>query len=218
MMTTPATRMHYYAGLDLGQAHEFTALAIVEKAVVQERFGAEAAEPTYAVRHLERFPMGTPYAEIFERVVQTVDKPPLDRVRLVVDQTGVGAAVMEMLRAMRDRPWPVSVTISAGLNTESDGCCGWLIPKKDLVGMLQVLLQTRRLKVAGTLPEAGLLVEELMKFKMKPQPVNTSDPLAAWRDGQHDDMVFAVAIAVWQGERELNCGQWYQPMVLGGRR
>ena len=31
---------------------------------------------------------------------------------------------------------------------------------------------------------------------MKPAPINSSDS-EAWREGQHDDLVFAVALAAW---------------------
>jgi hypothetical protein len=54
----------------------------------------------------------------------------------------------------------------------------WQVPKKDLVGTLQVLLQDQRLKVAARLPDVPTLVDELMNFQMKPVPPST-DPLAA---------------------------------------
>jgi hypothetical protein len=31
----------------------------------------------------------------------------------------------------------------------------------------------------------------------------TNEVFGAWREGQHDDLVLAVAIAVWQAERRM---------------
>lgn len=192
----------YFVGLDLGQPHEFTALAVVEKTSVADHEGKR--HTGYAVRHLERFAIGTPYGEVFDRVVGMFASPPLKDGTLVIDQTGVGKPVVKVLRERDDRPSLVEVTIGAGLQAEYDGHGGWLVPKLDLVGGLQVLLQEKRLKVAESLAEANTLVRELTNFRVKPLPANTTDPLAAWREGQHDDLVFAVVLAVWQAERHCD--------------
>ena len=61
-----------------------------------------------------------------------------------------------------------------------------------------------RAVAARGLPEADLLGQELHNFQMRPRPVlAATDPLAAWREGQHDDLVLAVALAAWCGEQGL---------------
>jgi hypothetical protein len=84
---------------------------------------------------------------------------------------------------------------------------GWHVPKKDLVGLLQVLLQSRRIKAAPTLPAAPTLVQELLNFQVKITPA-ANETFGAWREGVHDDLVLAVAIAAWEGEhcRDLGVG------------
>jgi hypothetical protein len=198
-MSAVETKFSYFAGLDLGQTHESTALAIVERTSVEG--DAVAPSAIYAVRHLERFPIGTPYADVFGRVIGMFAAAPLQDGTLLVDQTGVGKPVIQLLRRRDNHPHFVPVSIAAGLEAALDGHGGWLVPKLDLVGGLQVLLQAKRLKVAESLPEAGTLVRELTNFRFKPLPANSTDPLAAWREGQHDDLVFAVALAVWEAER-----------------
>jgi hypothetical protein len=69
-----------------------------------------------------------------------------------------------------------------------------------LVNTLQVLLQTRRLQVAKTLPETTELVHELEAFRTKPTKL-AGEVDEMWRDGPHDDLVLAVALAAWMGER-----------------
>ena len=59
-------------GLDLGQATEFSALALLE---ATER---RHASPLYAVRHLHRWPLGTAYRAIVADVARLMRRPPLD--------------------------------------------------------------------------------------------------------------------------------------------
>jgi hypothetical protein len=76
------------------------------------------------------------------------------------------------------------------------------VPKKDLVGTLQVLLQEQRLKIAAQLPDVPPLAQELLNFQMKHAPLS-ADPLTAWREGPQDDLLYAIAIAAWWIERGL---------------
>jgi hypothetical protein len=68
------------------------------------------------------------------------------------------------------------------------------------LGCLQVLLQTGRLKIARALPEAGVLVKEWLACHVK-ITTTAHDTDGAWRDGAHDDLVLAVALACWYGEQ-----------------
>ena len=75
-----------------------TPLAVLERPRVQPRDPPEKRRPAYALRHLERFPLGTPYPEVVEVVRELLKTPPLPGALVAVDQTGVGRAVVEMLR------------------------------------------------------------------------------------------------------------------------
>src|SRR5579862_436703 len=135
----------YYLGLDLGQTTDFTALTVVERSV---RFGEQQPELSHAVRHMQRFQLGTPYGEIVDAVARLAGAPPLHgRVVLSVDQTGVGRPVVEMFRKVQ-LPWRVvSVTITAGrsVNVASDGDLH--VPKAELVTSLLLAFQGRRLLI-----------------------------------------------------------------------
>jgi hypothetical protein len=63
-------------------------------------------------------------------------------------------------------------------------------------------LQTRRLQIASGLPEAPLLVKELENFRVNVSLARNDSP-ESWREGQHDDLVLAAALAAWTGERAL---------------
>jgi hypothetical protein len=70
------------------------------------------------------------------------------------------------------------------------------VPKRNLVSTVQVYLQSGRLKIAGKLPEADTLARELQNFQVKIND-NAHDSYGAWREGTHDDLVLAVALALW---------------------
>ena len=85
------TAPDFILGLDLGQASDPTALAIVERIE-----GPSVEESRLAVRYLKRWPLKTPYPQIVSDVADLVKQPPLSRPVLVVDETGVGRAVVDV--------------------------------------------------------------------------------------------------------------------------
>ena len=115
---------------------------------------------------------------------------------LVVDYTGVGRPVVDLLRAGGLDPVPVTIT-GGDQATYERGV--WRVPKRDLAGAVAVLLQTGRLEVAGGLPLAPTLVTELTNFRVTIDPLTAHDSYGAWREGQHDDLVLALACAPWYG-------------------
>ncbi|MDA2918727.1 hypothetical protein MYX76_04425 [Desulfobacterota bacterium AH_259_B03_O07] len=185
----------FILGLDLGQAQDYTALGILE------RDGSSKGDRKYQLRHLDRFPLGTPYPAITEKVKQLMEKEPLrGHVLMVVDATGVGLPVIDLLNEEGLRP--IGITITGGHKAEWGGY-SYHVPKRDLVTNLQVLFQSGRLKVAESLPLARTFVNELLNFKVK---INTRghDSYEAWRDGAHDDLVLAVSLAAWYGQHQVS--------------
>lgn len=181
-------------GLDLGQAKDYTAITIME------RFHHK--KPTeYHLRHLERL-KGIPYPDQVERVAAIIKSPQLagKRITLIVDQTGVGRPVVDMIRAKR-LGVPVSAILIHGGDAVGQEGNDFRVPKRDLVGVLQVLLQGKRFVVAEAMPEAKILVNELLNFKVKINLATAHDSYEALREGDHDDLVLSAAIACWWGEK-----------------
>jgi hypothetical protein len=223
-------RYSFYVGLDLGQAVDYTAIAIIEAPlwVASDVAAADVhlpdagwqspaalspyqvgiareyevqygrpARPVLALRHLERLPLGTPYPAVVERVMRLLESEPL-RGRapvLVVDHTGVGRGIVDLFR---QRTELVAITITGGDAVSRDGD-SIRVPKRDLIAAISVLLEGRRLQIAESLPEAQTLVKELSGFQRRVTPTG-HDQYAAWREGQHDDLVLAVALAGWYRE------------------
>jgi hypothetical protein len=193
-MSTP----NYWVGLDLGQTKDPTALAVVERSKVPDAARPGRSANRFGVKYLRRWPLGTSYVQIVADVKALVDRPPLPGCSLVVDKTGVGAGVVDLLRSAGPRASLYAVTITAGTEVFAEGL-EYHVPKKDLVAVLQVALQAGRLAIAA-LPEAAVLAKELANFRVKVTAA-ANETFGAWRDGQHDDLVLAVALACWLAER-----------------
>lgn len=70
---------------------------------------------------------------------------------------------------------------------------------------MTVAFQAKRLRIAQALRLSHGLAKELSDFRVKIDPRTAHDTYGAWRDGQHDDLVLALAIAGWTAE------QWFSP-------
>jgi hypothetical protein len=200
-----APKPDYFLGLDLGQAQDFTAMAVLEQTRVEKSIGVGTTRPPvwftyYALRHLKRWPLGTSYPAIVEEVKQLVQEPPLDHPCLAVDQTGVGRAVVDMFRQAQlvARLQPIVITSGHAVTAGERGTRN--VPKKELASVLQVLLQSRRLKIARQLEHAATLQKELTAFRVKITAA-ANETFEAWRERDHDDLVLAVALAAWLAER-----------------
>jgi hypothetical protein len=219
----------YFVGVDLGQVADYTAIVVVEEPVyVQDeetRFmfnaprvgwvspaelnyahvdmlksgahGSPPTPPTLEVRHLERT-REVSYTTIAAHVASLMQRPPLaDRgAVLVVDHTGVGRGVVDMLR---ERTPLIAATITGG-TTVRQSRDEVHVPKRDLIASVGLLLEQRRLKIAEALPDARTLTEELATFRRRVTSAGHDSYEADWRTDAHDDMVLAVALAVWYRE------------------
>jgi hypothetical protein len=212
----PPPVMDHFLGLDLGQAQDPTALVVIER-----RFWPGlSSRPQYWCRHLQRWQLGTPYPEIVRDMTKLSSAigpnglPVLPGATLVIDGTGVGRAVVDMFRCVPElarRIMPVIIT--AGHATAYEGGA-WHVPKKELVGVLQVLIQTGRLKVAKSLPDAPILTKELLNFKVKITTAG-NETFEAWRERDHDDLVLGLAVALWYAEKNPPRSPQYDwPCVL----
>jgi hypothetical protein len=197
----------YITGLDLGQAADFTALVVLEQTAVRDHRGLEVAH--YAARHIERFPLGTGYPAIVSALRERFRGPPLAASLLVVDATGVGRAVVDMIR-----DGSLAATVSAWTITAGHRIGDRTVPKKDLVGAVQAALGTRRLKIAPELPLSDMLRKELETFRVKVSP-DRNETFESWRERDHDDLVLALALAVWRGELIGPPVYTPPPMIIG---
>jgi hypothetical protein len=203
----------FFVGLDLGKAHDYTAVAVVEQASYQ--VGARSpvdyqrgTEVRYAVRLLERLPLETAYPDVVRRVGRIVRSVQAEGwCTLVVDATGVGAPVVDLLRRGGLGCGMTAVTITGGERAAAVAG-GWHVPKKDLVAGLAVMLEEGRLRVARRMRWVEEFREELRNMRVKVTGAGNQQ-FGAWGEGQHDDLVLAAALACWKaaGEKSIVMGK-----------
>jgi len=199
----------FFIGVDLGQTADYTALTVLE------RHGHTPEQYTFHCRHLQRWQLRTSYAQIVQDVVQLVNSPTLarnkqDRTVLAIDATGVGAPVIDLFRRERMSAKLVPVLITAGSEvTTENGTTR--IPKRNLVSSVSVALQSGKLKISEKLQLAGTLVGELENFKAKitTSGNDTYGAGAEWREGNNDDLVLSLAMAIWCASGGVKAAKFY---------
>jgi hypothetical protein len=206
----PKGRLSYFAGLDIGQLSDHTALAVMERVYKYEEHLDIATQVEHRLVHLDRFELGTPYPEVVEKLTAFFARKPLvSRTRLAVDATGVGFAVLQDLKKARlpvREILPVLITAGDKINREGGI---WRVPKRDLIHPLRVRFEEKSIKIPADLAHLEVLTEELAGYEMKVNRKTghdsySNDP----RETPHDDLVLATALAYWSmsnrfGQRTL---------------
>src|SRR5713226_4327041 len=97
-------RARIFVGLDLGQSQDPSALSVVERTDVfvsdmDWASGERRRAWQFRVLYLERMLLGTPYPKVVERVRQVVRRSAQEgKCTLVMDATGLGTPVLDMMR------------------------------------------------------------------------------------------------------------------------
>ncbi len=175
----------FVSGLDLGQLSDFTALVSLQ-----------LVDGVFGVRRAHRWILGTPYTEIVKDLKGMYGRT-LKGSTLVVDRTGVGVAVVEMIQSSALDADVSAWCITAGSNVNMQNKT---VPKSDLVAAIHVGLGTDTLRVAPGLKFGEILRKELKTFSSK-VTADRNETFAAWREADHDDLVLALALAMWHGLR-----------------
>jgi hypothetical protein len=102
------------------------------------------------------------------------------------------------------------VSINAGVTETLNEHGIWHVAKLLLVSTVQALLHDGRLQIQKDLPEAPILKLELEDFRA------TVTDSGRWtfgaRSGAHDDLVLALALALWRASRRAP--MYIHPSVL----
>jgi hypothetical protein len=217
-----------FSGFDLGQAADFTALAVTrqvergDRAAVLDRYRAAVAawqkdrsapKPArprlhvYEVAYLRVWDLGTDYTVIAADAAALYNRAPLAGSHLCLDFTGVGRPVAELLRAAGVDARTRRVTITGGKTVSEDEARGEAhVPKTELVATAVALLQQGLVKVARGIAHADRLKKELSQFTVKVSARSGAEQSGAWADGQHDDLCLSLMLALWLGERNAAGG------------
>jgi hypothetical protein len=186
----PTATQEFYLGLDCGQAQDYSAISILQKQANR-----------YDVVYLERLPLDMPYPAQIEHIFQICNKKPISTANkvLAIDYTGVGRPIVDLAQDRGLHPIGVAITGGNSVSWNEDKTRA-SVPKRDLIAGLQISAQNDRLKVASGLQYGPVLAEELQSFKVKIDPRTAHDSYGSWREGEHDDLILSLAIALWIAE------------------
>jgi hypothetical protein len=206
-------RKSYVVGVDLGQSQDPTALCVIEHADGVTDPGSDYEVHTGITRSLqkkaqqnrvirmERPPLNTSYSGVVQHVKQLLDRDLLrgnedqKPAELVIDAGGVGRGVADMFRDAGMKP--ICVTITGGLETTCTGPNRYNVAKHALITDLDALIHhpDHPLRFSKHLREQAALAEEIADFTKNTRAAGRNTYEA--RQGRHDDMVLAVALAAW---------------------
>lgn len=165
---------------------------------------AEESVPTpYNLRHVQRFPLRVAYTDIVKYVAGFLSLPQLTgQSILLLDATGVGAPVVDIFKekfkqlSIPVKLHPITITGGKRVGHDAKDPRHFYVPKRDLATAVKVMLDGFRLRIDQALPQRKLLQRELENFKVKITTA-ANDTYEAWREGDHDDLVLAIAMACW---------------------
>jgi hypothetical protein len=147
------------------------------------------------VHGIVRIPLGTPYPRVVEIIKDVVRSPQLrNRCALVVDASGVGEPVVDMLRHADLGCAMTAVTITGGRSNRGYS----YVAKHNLMTGLLLALENGRLKIARRMKDVGALVNEFLSVRVHDNGSMSAD------GASHDDLVMAIALACWKSKRGWN--------------
>ena len=207
-----ATR-RWSVGIDIGQATDPTAVCALEHirwtpaewfqnrwrrpttgawTSAEAKRIAESKRDEFRVRALQRLPLGTDYTTQCELLCAMLANPELAGAHVFLDYTGCGRPVSDLLKRGGLRHTPILIT---GGTTDDQHENAWHVAKTNLITRLQAALHAGELKIAAELKDAPAFTRELQEFRLSwTEAVHLR---FGARQGAHDDLVLAAALAVY---------------------
>lgn len=184
--------MTFIISLDPAQLRDWSALAVVDM-----RYRPEEKRFGYDLVAMAR-KQGLPYDQIVDWVSRIYHKPEFNRQQppeLVVDSTGVGVAVVDMLHTKGLRL--KAVTITSGESFSQKGSI-FHVGKARLIGTFLGAFDGGKVQVNPNMPIWPQLEKEMLSYRAEISAQGRAKFEA--EEGEHDDMIFALAQAIWFGE------------------
>ena len=216
-------------GVDLGQVVDPTAICVIEfcDGVIDhgsdyerhtnqtQALGLQKKAERWRVVHMERVPLNTKYGAVIQYIAGLLATPQLQAdpsnnrtaCELVLD-VGGNRGVAEMFTDAGLNPMCVQTT--GGMETNWARKNTWNVAKHEMITRLDARINHDRfpLTVSTQLAEAEAFKAEIADFTRSVSGAGRMKFEA--RAGKHDDMISAVALAVWWLSRPKN-----PPAVFG---
>lgn len=186
----------FFIGVDVGKRIDHSAIVVLALSWFEGKQSpvdmAHTLHPRITLLYAESLPLGSAHLDLPARLKSILAKcrgahaPYAPKATLAMDATGEGTLI-ELVRRSKvmDQGWFHPVTITGGLSKSDlkDSYTG--IPRPDLLTRLRSAFERKLIHLPLDAPGFGDLEHELVNFR--------SDG----RQREHDDLVFACALAVW---------------------
>ena len=187
--------MTFILSLDPAQLRDWSALCAVDMQYnqAQRRFH-------YNLVAMNR-KQGLPYDQIVDWVVKTIKNPAFGQQKppeFILDATGVGVAVRDMIRAKGIRMKAITITAGEAFSRQGNFIH---IGKARLIGKFLGAFDGGKVQVNPNMPIWPAVEREMLAFRAE---MSTQGRVKLEAEqGENDDMLFALAMAVWYGEEIL---------------
>lgn len=172
--------MTFYASLDLGKAHDYSVLTIIQKTSHLD------------IVHCNRFRRGMSYQKVAETTISRVKRLRGDKV-LAIDMGGVGMSVAEHFENV---PFEmVHMTYTGGKIPSYEGR-KWNVPKFHVISTANMEISEGRVRIATGIKDSKGLIEELAGYRMK-LSAGGSATFSNDRAVGFDDRVTSLATALY---------------------
>jgi hypothetical protein len=190
-MTTLRVLEPYVASLHFGSPMSHAAAALVERVP-----GATAADPvSHRLKWIYRWPSATAYAKVIAGAGAMLEAlvPAADLAAVVVDVSGVGKAVLDLLEQQGISARIEHVQVTSGERASQDAS-GWRCPQRDLIGLVQLLLGQGLLTLPRGLALTPVLVGQLDAWRVRARSRERLELEA------EEDLAVALGLAAWYGQ------------------
>ena len=196
--------MNYIISLDPAKLRDWSAISVLKMHMVKAKRRFEY--DLVALNRKQKLPYDHPTEPSIASWAVTVYKnqkfwekePP----KFILDATGVGAAVADILKA---KGLPVKeITITAGNNATRSGNKVH-VGKPRLIGKFLGAFDAGKLHINPAMPILPLLEKEMLGFRAELSAQGNTKFEA--EEGENDDMLMSLAQAVWYGEEILRGGR-----------
>lgn len=185
--------------LDPAQLRDWSAVAVLDMHYVPDIKRFE-----YSLIAMNR-KQGLPYDQIVDWVIKTVQNPAFNKGEpptFLLDATGVGVAVKDMIIAKGIRPRAITITMGGAYSRVGSE---YHVGKARLIGKFLGAFDAGKVHVNPNMPIWPQVEREMLSFRAEMSAQGRVKMEA--EQGEHDDLLLSLAQAVWYGEEILRGGK-----------
>lgn len=198
----------FWLGVDLAQAQDNTALVVIHDECLPVWTGPnrqQLGQRTRTISYADKF-RGVSYPDVVSHIIRVMSREPLrGRTKLVVDGSGLGRVVSDLLRDAGVQHTAIQMTV--GQNWKKTGHYT-NVGKTLLLENLSVLFASGELQFAEDLPLRDDIVAELETFQLETTAAGNQVITQGKSGAHHGDLAIALAGAAFASE-------YLQPGVVG---